>query len=424
MRNTLWLVGLLSILFLFFNQNVFAQDEELLKKLEQIIQNQQKQIDSQAAALSKMKKRLDAFTREKESSSKNQTEIAKVSAPTISSGNKNTSLKIYGHINRAILAVDDGDSGNVYQVDNSNSMSRLGFRGTKNLNKDLKIGTLIEAGFQANPSTSVDQENARGVGVDGFRRRHTDLYLDHKTMGKLSIGHGSTASDGSSEVDLSGTFVIGYSSINYMAGGQLFHDRNNDKLSATKINDVFKNMDGGRDSRIRYDTPSYSGIIGSASYIADGGGDIVARYANNFDSFKISSAIAYQNPGSASASVDDRFSGSASILLPCGFNATAASGVQGFKATGKGDARFRYLKLGFQHKFFDVGRSNISMDYGQYDDINLDGDQADTFGIQFVQNFSEWATEYYLGYRFHKLDRDLENYDDINAIMSGLRVKF
>ncbi len=47
-----------------------------------------------------------------------------------------------------------------------------------------------------------------------------DMFLKDKRYGKLFIGQGHTASDGSSEVDLSGTSIIGYSALSDMAGGQ------------------------------------------------------------------------------------------------------------------------------------------------------------------------------------------------------------
>jgi hypothetical protein len=53
-----------------------------------------------------------------------------------------------------------------------------------------------------------------------------------------------------------------------------------------------------------------------------------------------------------------------------------------------------------------------------------DGDDADTFGFQMVQDIQEWGTEAYLGYRFHDLDRNGADYDTINALMTGMRVKF
>jgi hypothetical protein len=58
-----------------------------------------------------------------------------------------------------------------------------------------------------------------------FQKRHVDLWVDTPAFGKFSLGYGSTASDGTSEMDLSGTGVIGYSSIADMAGGQLFYDK-------------------------------------------------------------------------------------------------------------------------------------------------------------------------------------------------------
>jgi hypothetical protein len=41
-----------------------------------------------------------------------------------------------------------------------------------------------------------------------------------------------------------------------------------------------------------------------------------------------------------------------------------------------------------------------------------------------VQDIKEWGTEAYLGYRIHKLDRNGTDFDNINALMSGMRVKF
>jgi hypothetical protein len=34
------------------------------------------------------------------------------------------------------------------------------------------------------------------------------------------------------------------------------------------------------------------------------------------------------------------------------------------------------------------------------------------------------GSEYYIGYRWHDLDRELTDFDDINALMTGVRVKF
>ena len=41
-----------------------------------------------------------------------------------------------------------------------------------------------------------------------------------------------------------------------------------------------------------------------------------------------------------------------------------------------------------------------------------------------VQDLKTWGSEVYLGYRLHMLDRNGVDYDNINAVMTGMRVKF
>ena len=66
----------------------------------------------------------------------------------------------------------------------------------------------------------------------------------------------------------------------------------------------------------------------------------------------------------------------------------------------------------------------MSVDHSRNDDLDQDGDEAISAGFQFVQNIDSWGTEYYLGYRYHNLDRKGADFKDINVMMTGLRVKF
>ena len=79
---------------------------------------------------------------------------------------------------------------------------------------------------------------------------------------------------------------------------------------------------------------------------------------------------------------------------------------------------------GYKRQFFSIGTTALSVDYGRNDDVDQDGDEANTLGVQFVQNIDKWASEYYLGYRYHDLDRKNTDFDEINAMLTGLRVKF
>ncbi len=83
-----------------------------------------------------------------------------------------------------------------------------------------------------------------------------------------------------------------------------------------------------------------------------------------------------------------------------------------------------YVKLGYRKHLFSLGESRFSIDYARNDAVAQNKDQAESFGLQFVQHFPKWGTECYLGYRNYELDRPGTDYSGIDAVMSGLRVKF
>jgi hypothetical protein len=398
-------------------------DEETLNKLKQIIEEQQDQIDAQQKTLEDLKRQVDAFS---EPSTPSASQVAdKKSEVVVKSRNDKVSLTIYGQVNRAALYANDGDEDNWFFVDNDNSSTRIGLLGSTNAIDGFSIGTRFEVEFQSNPSNEVSQEDKNGVGDNNFKRRHFDIFLKSERFGKLSLGRGDTASNNTAEVDLSGTDVVGYSSIADMAGGQLFFDNDTDTLSNTTIGDVFNNFDGlSRDDRLRYDTPNFYGFFASGSVVSGDAADVALFYSAKLGDFKLAAAAAYSDPAGTSNSVDDSIDGSISVLHSSGFNLTFAGGTRDYKVSGRDDGTFYYGKLGYQRKFFSIGTTAMSVDYGRNDDVEQDGDEANTVGFQFVQNIDQWATEYYLGYRYHNLDRDNTDFKDINALMTGLRVKF
>ncbi len=411
----------LAGLSLLFAGSAHSADQETLDRLEKTIEQQQSQIENQQNALEDLKDQVEALKARPE---KTGVESAEGRPAAVEPGNPQARIKLYGQVDKAVLFSDDGDDTNTYLVDNDNSSTRVGVLGTIAPDDRYEIGTRIEVEYQTNPSNRVSQANKRIGGTD-FEKRHLDLFVAAKKYGKLSLGWGSTASDGTSEVDLSGTGVVASSDVKDMAGGQLFYDDNTDSLSATNVAGVFTNMDGlSRDERIRYDTPSYRGFTGAASYISAGGGDLALRYSARIDAYKLAAAAAYADPGSTSNSVDDILAGSVSVLHDSGFNGTFAVGRRDHKTPGRDTGMFFYTKFGYRAEWFSLGKTSMSADYGRYSDIAADSDDADTVGLQVVQDFQDWGTEAYLGYRFHKLDRSGADYENINAVMAGMRVKF
>jgi predicted porin len=425
-----------------------AASEAELKQLMDIIQRQQEQIEAQAEALEALKQKVETLSKEAETTKATAEEAAaKIETvekagtidKIVSSSSDRVKVDVYGQVNRAVLYSDDGNQSDWYFVDNDNSSTRVGLKAKARATDDLTAGGRIEVEFQSNDSDKVNQFEQSGVGDNNFRKRWLDFSLESKRFGTLFVGHGDTASNNTSETDLSGTSVIGYSSIPDMAGGQIFYNKATDSYdlveedpsTGTTIADTYSNLDGlSRNDRVRYDTPKFYGFSGAVSAVADGAYDFSLWYSGEFAGTKLAASASYVKPNDLRPTNDDQYSGSVSALHKSGLNLTLAGGNRNYKdevgEPDRDDAKFWYGKLGFRRGFFPLGETRFSADYGEYKNVAQNDDTAKTFGIQIVQVLDRWGTEYYLGYRFHDLDRKGEDVDfkTINAVMSGFRIKF
>lgn len=414
--------GIFLIIFLFGVPVDCAAGEnadDLIMKLKRMVEKQQEQLEIQQKQIETLMKQVEALKDVTLPSEK----VAELPKDLVRSTGDKVSARIYGQVNRGLLYVNDGENSDLMFVDNDNSSTRIGFLGNARLNDDLTAGARIEVQFESNSTAAVSQDD-QSVGPNNFTERHLDLFFESKAYGKLSIGQGSTASDSTSEVDLSGTDVVGYSSISDLAGGIKFYDTAADTLSNVRIGDVVSNMDGlSRKDRLRYDTPTFAGLVLSTSLVEDEQQDLAIRYSRKFQGTKIAAAIAYANT-EASSTVKNQFNGSVSALIDSGLNATFAAGYQDTDAANRDDPIFYYIKLGYILNIFDMGSTALALDYGRFNDIAQNDDEVDTIGAFAVQNLTNWGTELYLGYRYHSLDRSGFDYDDIHVILSGARIKF
>ncbi|MCB1501662.1 MAG: hypothetical protein KDK07_18070 [Bauldia sp.] len=348
--------------------------------------------------------------------------------PPLRVGDEEAYLQLYGQFSPSLLVVDDGRSTLGYgPIDNSNASSRLGLRLYVGINSATYLGADLEGEYDGYATNYVDQLNRGGWDGHGALLRHAEGYLSSKPLGTLWLGQGDMASNNTAEVDLSGTDVVGYSSVSDLAGGQFFAYAGDAGLSAITVADAFSNLDGlDRKLRVRYDTPSLAGLTASASYGREvvpevtGGDvwDVAVRYAHDSGPFKVAAAAAYSDTGSS-----NRVDGSASILhMASGISLTGAAG---YNAGDDGiDGRYLYGKLGYRHAFFDVGATAFAVDTYVGDSIDTPGAESLSFGAFVVQDFDDYQTQLYLGVRSYAYDDDAADYRRLVAAMTGVRVKF
>jgi hypothetical protein len=275
--------------------------------------------------------------------------------------------------------------------------------------------------FESNSTAAIRIDQDGSAGPNNFTERKLEFYVDSKRLGRLWVGQGDTASNGTSEVDLSGTAVVAYSGIGDMAGGIAFSDGG---VLGPRINQGFTNMDGlSRDDRVRYDTPSFSGFKGSVSAVEGGAVDAAIRFSGEIAETKVVAAGAWANASSKDANDFVQYNGSVSVLSPIGISLTGAVGTRDLDSGGE-DPIFYYTKLAYTFDALDFGATSLALDYTAVDDLDQDGDEFQSYGAFVVQQFDKIGSEFYLGARNHELDRAGSDFDDIPAVLAGGRVRF
>ncbi len=401
----------------------FMMDDHMLQELKGMIQQQQAQIDKQAAEIAALKQQISGTT--EILATKADKEEVKGLDKMVPSSLSNVNLSLYGQINRAGLYGNNGDSSKWYFVDNINSQTRLGANALTDLGNAWTTGGRIEFGILSNASTDVSQLNTHDATSSNFNLRWAEVFFANEGVGKLSLGKGDSASNNSSEVDLSGTAVASFSEVADMGGSMLFFDGTSNTLSSIKIKDVFNNFDGlSRTDRLRYDTPSFNGFSLATSYSSGDAFDGALLYNWKFGETKVAAAFAAANPNDLNDSAKVQYSGSASVLLPMGLNATVAGGIRDLDQSNRDNPTNWFTKLGYQVNFYEAATTSFSFDYGETADLRQEGDTAKTWAVAAVHNLTDWGTEVYLAYRNYKLDSDASDFDDIHTFWAGARVKF
>ena len=323
------------------------------------------------AQIRELSNRLQMLEAKQEQLEQKTDETRPASQP-VASGKTGVKLSVSGQVNRGLLFVDNGDTSDIFHVDNDNSSTRLRFVGTGALTEDITVGSQIEVQFESNSTADIRIGQDSSAGNNNFTERKLELFIDSKRLGRLWVGQGDTASNGTAEADLSGTAVIAYAGIADMAGGTAFSDNN---VLGPRIGQVFSQMDGlSRDDRIRYDTPSFSGFKGSVSAVEGGAVDAAIRFSGEVAKTKIVAAGAWANASSKDANNFVQYDGSISVLSPIGVSLTGAVGTREVDSGGE-DPIFYYVKLGYTFDALDFGSTSVALDYTAVDDLNQDGDE-------------------------------------------------
>ena len=342
---------------------------------------------------------------------------------------------LYGQINKGFLVHSDGDDTNFYPlVDNNNSSTRAGIKYEEYWWPGTTVFANVEGEWKPYSTSDVNQLNKDDVEWDTYDLRKFEVRFDVQDYGRLWLGQGSTASDGTVEKDLSGTSVVGYSSVADSAAGQFFALGGGQGLSNVRIGDAFANLDGlSRRMRARYDTPEFFGgarLSSSVGYNAlsgddDVGWDVAATFERNEpgEALAMSAGLSFVHFGDGNRT---GYGGSASILhKPSGISVTVAEGLQDRKGSPR-DPLFFYGKLGYRPDLTDLGPTALSVDLFWGEDFRTINSESISIGLAGVQTieYKDTSFDIYGTVRHYSFDESSVDYENGLSFLTGVRWSF
>lgn len=337
---------------------------------------------------------------------------------------------LYGQLNYGLMHADDGFRDEVHFADNDNSSSRWGIKGGVPLTSWLKAGGQVEVEIEANSSARLTLHGPNQKGV--INLRILDAWTEAKVASnvnvRLTYGQGKTASDGTTEQDLSGTKVIGYSNASPIGSSIRFANATTGAITGFRVGQVFNNMDGfGRAERVRVDVKTGPVTLASSFINNSDRWDVAAFFNRNFgDVVKVAASVSYANNDLPTVTGFDQTSGSLSLLhMPTGISLTGAAGVRNSDIAGRNDRHFYYGKIAINRSVFsNLGKTAIGIDYFETEDALVNGDDGSSYGIFAVQRIDQYNTELYALFRDYDYNRIGTPTHNVQVFMTGARVKF
>lgn len=397
--------------------------------------------------------------------------IAELEATTARKGNRKVSLTISGQISQQVMYWDDGYRSDIYVTGPTASNSRFRLTGTAKISPEVTAGFLYEFESFASQSASVNQANGTwsslgsgtgdDAGANSLGLREAMAWIQHSRLGKIQIGHGSSAANNAILVDLSGKGMAAPNDVRLVSSGFRIHQTGGGYSNATWGN-FFQGGSGDwlneRIEHVAYFTPTLAGFVAGVSWGEDNYWDAVLKYAGEFNGVRIAGALGYSvrteyNLGAAIAEAQctgncdkevRQLAGSLSIRhMPTGLFFTGAAGRretdnQTTPTVGSFTGSFFYVSGGVARNFTGLGDTVLYGEYSEWKGMAQDtlayatsDDTLTHWGLGIVQHVDTAAMELWLAYKNYSLSGDCiicaggpAHADDLHLITAGTRIRF
>jgi hypothetical protein len=390
--------------------------------------------------------------------------VAELEATTARKGNRRVSLTISGQVTTMLMYWNDGNDqqgSDLFVVDNVlGGGTTLQFAGSARINPNVTAGFQLAFAFvdgsRSHQVSQLDDDAGGQAGDTEIVSHLSNWWIEHKHVGRLTVGRTNTATAGITTIDLGGAGVVANTSFGFANRG--FQLSENGKLQAFTWNDAEggSNVSGSSTARanaVMYTSPTFGGVSFSAAFGENDIFDVALRYAGEHSGFRVAAGIGYAfNHAGTDEIVDDpipggaepsQWKGSASILhVASGVFVTGAYLHQDNDdplVKNTPDTTLWYVQGGIAKNWTGLGNTVFYAEYGRVDDgfaaILSEGlgnnfsSEMDMFGIGVVQHIDAAAMELFLAYKGFSAElsekgKKTREFDDMDMVLGGARIRF
>jgi predicted porin len=327
--------------------------------------------------------------------------------------------KLSGQINRAMVYNNDGTNTDIQFIDNISSGTRWRLTGSEDIGNGMKVGFNWE--WQ-------NSQNATGAAIgsgdfgESETMRKAEVWFSGG-WGKVSLGQGDGAGNGTTEVDLSDTWNVAYTGRSSFGASVAWRTSAGGTIGGGLTHGAtFSHFDAfSRYDRIRYDSPALGPVTLAVSAGQADKYEGAARWSQGIGGGQISAGLFYGSDNGAG--VKNRYGGSIAYLFSFGLNLQAAYAENEPSAAPSTKGKNWYLKAGYKW-----GNNAVSVSYGESKDVSVaaTGFTDKGFQLGFNHNIPKAKVDLYAGVQGNTLDTPTgtPSVDDIYTFAVGTKLKF
>ncbi len=362
--------------------------------------------------------------------------LVAVAAPVVSgsaqaeiTNSNDNAVVMSGQFTRSVMYADNGSSNEITHVDGGNdTSSRFRIIVSGKLTESVDVGGIWEANLPSSNAqgsqTSSNNSIITDAGADGtFGFRKTEVTFNHATMGKLSIGQSSTASDNRPSLGFAGNTNGGLTN----GGGMILYDGTAKAQTGTITSGgQFSSYFGTRDDRIRYDSPSFGGFKVAVATATDNFWDAGLTYGATYGDITIAAAAQYAELNAGGTSPTANMGAGIALTHTSGLGASVYYGTEDSAGGNAVEGNQLGVELGYKtDALSNLGTTGFALVYVKSDEATVDGADATLWGVHAKQSMPA-GISVFASYENSSYDglSATANYDDLSVALIGTQINF